>query len=385
MSKKRTLLCVANYPANTGYAWDFIERLYADLANDLAPSGVNTYVAYPEIEAPPRSLTNSAAKAICLPMGLKRPREAFSIARKIRALGVRAVYFTDRRFATWAYGLLRMNGVHFIVVHDHSSGERAPGSVGRQLVKAAVVKLPLISADKLVAVSDFVARRDAEVGLVPIRKICRIWNGLPTSYFDRLLDSGLTKASLGLPSDRPTVVAAGRAVQEKGMLDLVDAFAMLVGNWPRSEPKPFLVYLGDGPQLPDIRARAASLGLGGDTHFPGFEPSPHKYMAVADACAVPSIWQDALPLAVLEPMMLGRPVVATRVGGIPEMVRDGEEGLLVDGHAPDQLAGALSQVLQNAELSSRLGRNAHLRARQHFTQERQREQLAALFRAGLGA
>jgi len=61
-----TLLCVANYPANTGYAWDFIERLYAKIADHLVTHGVRTLVAYPEIAEPPRTLANSAAEPVVL-------------------------------------------------------------------------------------------------------------------------------------------------------------------------------------------------------------------------------------------------------------------------------------------------------------------------------
>src|SRR5713226_8722120 len=87
-----TLLCVANYPANTGYAWDFIERLYARIADHLALHGVRTLVAYPAIPKAPRTLEGSVAEAVVLDVALDTPASIRGTEGFIRREQVRVVY-----------------------------------------------------------------------------------------------------------------------------------------------------------------------------------------------------------------------------------------------------------------------------------------------------
>ena len=123
---KATLLCVANYPSNTGFAWDFIERLYARLADHLATHGVRTLVAYPQLPCVPRTLANSAAEPVLLDATLRSVRSLLTTRSFIRREGVRVLYFTDRTAWSWRYPLLRTAGARRILMHDHTSGARTP-------------------------------------------------------------------------------------------------------------------------------------------------------------------------------------------------------------------------------------------------------------------
>src|ERR1700761_6587141 len=91
-----TLLCVVNYPANTGYAWDFIEGLYAATADRLAAHGVRTLVAYPSIEEAPRALAGSVAQPVLLDASLATPASRADVHTLVRREHVTAVYYTDR-------------------------------------------------------------------------------------------------------------------------------------------------------------------------------------------------------------------------------------------------------------------------------------------------
>ena len=125
-SRGPALLCVSNYPANTGYAWDFIESWYARMADQLAVEGVRTLVAYPRIEAPPRTLDGSSATAVELDAGFRTLRSVRDTIRLMRDEKVRVLYLTDCPAWSTRYALLRGGGgAGYIVVHDHASGDRS--------------------------------------------------------------------------------------------------------------------------------------------------------------------------------------------------------------------------------------------------------------------
>jgi hypothetical protein len=161
------LLCVVNFPANTGFAWDFIEGLYAAVAREGQALGWRTFVAYPRIEQPPRSLTGSPAVPVALQLDLGGVAGALALWRFLRANGITTVYLTDRPVRSSVHLLMRLAGVRHIVVHDHTSGHRTVPTGVRRFIKRLLRAVPGIEADRVLTVSDYVARRQVEVGLMP--------------------------------------------------------------------------------------------------------------------------------------------------------------------------------------------------------------------------
>lgn len=362
-----TLLCVCNYPANTGYAWDFIEGLYVQVARRLEPRGVRTLVAYPSIDAPPRTLAGSPAAGVVLDASLSSLASIRAVAAFIRRENVQTIYFTDRPVWTPAYLALRAAGLGRIVVHDHSSGSRAAPTGIRKTIKQALVRMPGVCADAIVAVSDYVARRQVEVGLVPPSRVTRIWNGMHVPPESALPTGRPLHEALGLDPQRPVVACACRAAAEKGVPVLLRAFDLMMRDWPVGGPRPVLVYMGNGPTFADIEQCRASLAAKDDIVLTGYRTDAVALVAGADVCAMPSLWQDALPLAVMQPMAVGRPVVGSAVGGIPEMIADGETGLLVPPDDPPALAAALARLIRDPELRARFGAAARRRVQALFS------------------
>lgn len=376
-----TLLCVANYPANTGYAWDFIEGLYAGVASRLASQGIRTFVAYPEIAQPPRSLAGSVATPVALDATLVTRQSVAATSAFVQRERVSVVYFTDQPFRSMAYATLRRAGARRIVVHDHSSGTRSVPTGLRRLLKWGLARMPLVVADDIVAVSDFVAQRQVATALIPSARITRVWNGisLPTLTGD---EPRLLREAFGLARERSVVVCACRAAAEKGVPHLLRAFDRVLATWPQNQPRPACVYMGDGPQLPEIRALHAELAGKADIIVPGYHPQAGVLQAGADVCAMPSVWQDALPLAVMQPMAAARPVIGSRVGGIPEMIVDGESGVLVPPADESALADAIRRLLLDPALARRLGAAARDRVAVMFQPEAQLEALTRVVLRG---
>lgn len=165
------------------------------------------------------------------------------------------------------------------------------------------------------------------------------------------------RAELGVGADTTIVCGVGRFVHWKGFDYLIAAFAKA-----RSEHRDLrLVLVGDGDLRGDLEARVRSLGLWDAVTFAGMAARSEMpgYLAAADVVVVPSIqydgYVDGLPNVALEAMASGTPVVATRVGGLPELVRSGENGVLVDEKDVEQLAAAITALARNRDLRTRLG------------------------------
>jgi glycosyltransferase involved in cell wall biosynthesis len=375
------VLCVANYPANTGYAWDFIERIYSRLADHLATHGVRTYVAYPRIPAPPRTLQGSAATAVELDATLGSVASVQATRRFIRDHHIGVLYLTDLHARSLAYPLLRAAGAQLIVLHDHTSGERTAPHGLKRAAKWLLAQLPGITADVILTVSDYVARRQRDVGLVPAKRVLRVWNGLSVPAADA---APSLAAVFGWEPGRPVIACACRATPEKGVDQLLHGFAALLRSWPEDRPRPVLLYIGAGPQLETLQTLRQTLGLEHDAFLPGYRTDAATLLTGADICVVPSVWQDAFPLSVLETMARAKPIVATAVGGIPEMIEHDRNGLLVPPADPAALASAIRQLLDEPSRARRLGDAARTRVAERFTPDRQLASIAAVVEPSFG-
>jgi glycosyltransferase involved in cell wall biosynthesis len=171
---------------------------------------------------------------------------------------------------------------------------------------------------------------------------------------------------LGLPIGRPIVAMTGQVAEVKGIWDFVAAADILV----RRAPDPFFAVLGDdlkngGATRRAMEARVSALGVADRFKFLGFRNDAPRLAQVFDVVAVPS-HVEPLGNATLEAMAAGRPVVGSRVGGIPEMILDGETGVLVPPSDSAALAEAIGRVVHDAPLRGRMSQAARARAREAF-------------------
>ena len=378
-----SLLCVANFPSNTGYAWDFIESLYARVADQLAMQGVRTFVAYPQIPAAPRALHGSSAIPVVLDAALTTHRSSAATAEFIRRENVRVVYLADRTPWNPSFLRLRWAGARQIVVHDHTSGERTPPHGLRRLAKWLLARAPALNADTVVAVSDYVAHRQVTAGLVPGDRVLRVWNGIP---IPPEADDGAAnvRGELGLDGRTPLVLCVCRANPVKGVEHLLRAFDMAMRRIGALLPTPHLVYVGDGPQLQELQAILESSRFKDNIHFTGYRSDVSRFLRSADVCVVPSLWHEAFALSVLEPMAMGKPVIASNVGGVPELVEDARTGLLVPPGDEAALAAAMMELLGDASKARKFGQAARARAAQHFGPENQISSLVKILGKGFG-
>lgn len=212
----------------------------------------------------------------------------------------------------------------------------------------------LPTAARVITVCDAFAR-DLTSADVPRERISVQHNSIRPEQSASDDEVRALKVRLGLGADERVVLAIGRLSREKAHIDLIKAFAALRESHPEVNAR--LIIIGDGPERAPLESAAASLGVSERTYFAGQLSDVRPYYVLADVLALPS-HSEGSPYVLLEAMAARVPVVATRVGGVPEMVKDEESALLVEASDPPQMAAALARLLTDEELAQRLSANA---------------------------
>ncbi len=167
--------------------------------------------------------------------------------------------------------------------------------------------------------------------------------------------------SLGAPPGAPLLVAAGRLHEQKRFDVLLEAFAAV----RRGAPAARLAVVGTGSLRGELEARAAALGVADGVLFAGFRADVPDVLAAADVFVLSSD-DEGLPMVVIEAMAAGRPVVATRVGAVEDLVEDGVTGCIVPRRDPTALAEALSGLLRDAAAARAMGEAGRARVRERY-------------------
>jgi glycosyltransferase involved in cell wall biosynthesis len=187
-------------------------------------------------------------------------------------------------------------------------------------------------------------------------------------------------SELWLPTHAPIVGATAALTHEKGHRHLIDAAAIVV----REVPDARFVILGEGDLRPSLERQTRELRLEKHVLLPGFRADVLAFIRGFDIFVMPSL-AEGLGTSLLDAMAAGKPIVATSTGGIPEVVADGETGLLVPVRDDKALAQAIVRLLKDQALRERMGQQALVRVRKLFSADRMVEETLAVYRAHAGS
>jgi glycosyltransferase involved in cell wall biosynthesis len=219
-------------------------------------------------------------------------------------------------------------------------------------------------AHMTVAVSRAAAQHAQETDRVPLSRIRVAYNGVHEMRHVPGEELVEIRRQLGIPSQAPVISIVARLRPQKGHRTLLDAMVLISAVLPQP---PHLIVAGAGAEEAALKNRARSLALA-TVHFVGHQEDVAPWFALADVVAMPSYWEP-FGLSAIEAMACSRPLVASRVEGLAEIVEDDVSGLLVDPQDPKALATALLRVLQCPETATRLATVGYQRFRAHFTLE----------------
>jgi glycosyltransferase involved in cell wall biosynthesis len=181
---------------------------------------------------------------------------------------------------------------------------------------------------------------------------------------------------LGIPPDRFAVGWIGRMTAVKRTDDVLLAFKRLRDEGVDA----VLCLVGDGPDRVQLERRAHELGVMRDTLFLGYQEDVAPFYAAFDALVLPSS-NEGTPVSAIEALAAGRPVVATRVGGVPDVVEEGKDGFLVEPGATDELADRLGQLARDPELREQMGRAGRERVLPRYSVDRLVDDVDRLYRS----
>lgn len=297
-------------------------------------------------------------------------RQQWRLARDMRRERIEIVHSYNFYANVFAVPAARLAGVPVVIASIRDAG------VYLTPAKKRVQRLACRFADCVLVNAESIRQWLIEEHYPPER-IAVIRNGIDLKRFPSAPSAPGLRRELGLPADARLVVMLARLSPLKGFEDFLDAAAAVVRDCPQAR---FLIVgetfvRRDGAIERDATYRdalarqAARLGIGDHVVFTGFRPDVPALLSESAVSVLPSL-SEGLSNTVLESMAAGVPVVATRVGGNPELIRDGIDGLLVPPRDPRALAQAISAILRDPERARTLGREAKRRVTECFSLER---------------
>lgn len=216
----------------------------------------------------------------------------------------------------------------------------------------------------LVAVSQDLKRFICEKVGIGEKRVEVIYNGVAPAEMVTDEDVQRCKHELGITGSYPVLGVVGSLYHVKGHKYLLEAMPEVLQQWPKA----MLLVIGRGELEIVLKERVEQLTIGSNVRFLGMRQDVPRLLSVLDVFVLPSL-SEGLSLALLEAMASGRPVVATRVGGNPELIDQGQTGFLVQPEDSRDLATHLVKLLSNAEMMQQYGRQGVERVHQHFSKE----------------
>lgn len=265
-----------------------------------------------------------------------------------------------------------------LVVHVHGGNSSKMRNAQRMLMS-----FQLKRASAVITVSSFIKRRVLALG-VKESKVHPVLNAVDLNRFHpSIKDSGI-REEFGIDPDACLAAVIGRITPEKGQIDFLKAMKIvrerlpgvhgMVTGWDSHYPMPdgrtYLQYLKD---------YCMENGLANSITFTGPRKDIERFYAAADIIVVPSAYQEPFGLVIVEAMAMAKPLVATRGGGIPEIVDDGVTGILVDRVSPEQIAGAIMRLLGDSKLRNTLGSQASAAVEKRFYERRLAEEVSGVY------
>jgi glycosyltransferase involved in cell wall biosynthesis len=317
----------------------------------------------------------------CQPGGRLHER---AIDAGVETVAVRMRGAWDARAVLGLFTLIRRERVD--LVHTHSSVDAWVGGVAGRLARVPVLRTRHVSipirrrcnpvytrlADRVVTSGEAIRAMVVAAG-VPADRVIAIPAGVVLADFTPGGTSEAAKASLGLSG--PVIGSVAMFRGSKGHAQLLDAFDLL----HRAVPGARLLLVGDGIRRAWVERLARDRGLAGSVVFTGFRTDVPALLATMDCFVLASTRTEGVPQSLLQAFAAGVPVVASAVGGIPEVVRHGVTGLLVTADDPPALAAAMREVLDDRPAARDRARAARRLVEEQFSHARSIERLLTLY------
>ncbi len=297
------------------------------------------------------------------------------LAGIIRRWGVQVVHAHGAKaglLARLSCLLVRKRPATVVTAHNFVYTGSVRGWKQKLLLGAEKRLLPL--TDQFIAVSQGLRQEILNSQGIAPEKVMTIYNGLDLELFSEASDREQVRARLGLEPHRPVVGTVARFAPQKGLQYFIDMVACLEKQLPGIQ---YLV-VGDGPLREKIESLAKSRGVREKITFTGFIADIPPILKAMDVFVLPSL-SEGLGISVLEALACRRPIVATAVGGIPEIIANGENGLLVPPGSGSYLADGVAGLLNNPQLAQTLASRGFQQLEEKFSLQKMLKATEAIY------
>ena len=296
------------------------------------------------------------------------PRMIWRVVKLIRALKIDIISAHEVKSDVIAYLASLLHPVPIVTtLHGWIGNSR------KQKLFIALDRSIVRRFDRVIAVSGRI-RDEAHAAAVPAEKVRLLHNAIVIERYARTGHRGFLAELLGRPVAGPVIASIGRMSPEKGHADLIEALGIAASRGCRMSA----VIVGDGPERQRLVDRIRALGLQESVHLPGYLSQPERVLEETDLAVLPS-HTEGLPNAALEALVMEVPVLATRVGGTPEVITDGETGRLVEPRSPAALADALIDFAEDPQRWKLMAQRGRLEVESRFNFQARTRELEAIY------
>lgn len=331
----------------------------------------NVTVACPDSGFPAEELRASGIKVLPLPLAGE-----ISLRNDLRALSIMARFMAQQRIelvhshgakaALLARPAGLLAGVPVLLYTVHNSINRANQPAWKNKTLTAVERVLSRATDCIITVSGALREEIAGVGGIHRDKIKVIRNGITLDHLQAFASRDKWREKWNLPRNYTVIGTVARMAPQKGLHTMVSAAEQLVC---KDGYNVHFLMAGDGPLKGELERMVQAAKLDHRFTFTGMVTDIATVYAALDIFVLPSL-TEGLPLSLLEAMACGLPVTVTAVGGIPEIVRHEENGLLVNPGRPGELAGGIARLLEDPVFAGELGKRARQDVFRDFTAEK---------------
>ncbi|MCW8091280.1 glycosyltransferase family 4 protein [Alteromonas sp. ASW11-130] len=352
MTTQGSILCVANYPSDVGYAWWLMESYWIKISETFT-GRYQTFVAYPQINTLPVNIAESQLTPIEYAFSQNSIKQVLNNMSFIRRHNIKVLYLSDHSSVSLVYAMYRMAGVETIIVHDHTPGLRTEPRGVKKWLKTIWARLPFIHADAAFGATEFVRQRLVNVSCMPKSRCYAIQNGIEFSEHNEKHNHPLVEQ---LPKDKKIIVTASRANKYKGIQFALDVIAYLVHQKGITD----LVYLfcGDGPDLEEFKRYATKLKIEPYCYFPGRVDQIQQLFKSCHVAFQPSSGEVGYSLSILEYMVNKLPVIVPDNPSVCGATAHGTNGQVYNDKSIQGAADSIALYLTNEHTRKQHGDEA---------------------------
>lgn len=299
------------------------------------------------------------------------PAASRQLRRWLRERRIQVVHSHMFQSSLCAAPVARLAGVPAVIETPHVNEQWRRGWKKSFVVDRIVGRL----VDAFIAVSRANARYLVEEKRLPRGKVHVVANGIdPSRFLHPSEHTAILSQKLGFASSHRILLMIARLEPQKGHSVLIRAMADIHSKLPSTR----LVLLGEGSLREELEQQCCSMGLQAVVRFAGWQANVEDWLSLADVVVLPSLY-EGLPLAAIEALAAGRPIVATDVDGTPEVVLDGQTGLTVPPGDSDALAASIVRLLSDPKLARKLGLAGREFVLRNFSASRQAVETGELY------